>query len=108
VTLFYKRGSEAKSDEKPVTTPAVADKNSEHQTMLEEAAALVPKVVTVSLSAELKGLLDQPLDPRVGRILQTISDGKIAEKPRIVRLPRADEQKPDVAGPDSVDSLGEL
>jgi hypothetical protein len=108
VTLFHKRGSEAESDEKPVATPVVADKNTEHQTMLEEAAALVPKVVTVSLSAELKGLLDQPLDPRVGRILQTINDGKVAEAPRSVRPPRTDEPKPDVAGPDSVDSLGEL
>jgi hypothetical protein len=108
VTLFHKRGSEAKPDEKPATTPVAADKSSEHQTMLEQAAALVPKVVTVSLSAELKGLLDQPLDPRVDRILQTISDGKIPGAPRVVRPPRADEQKSDVAGPDSVDSLGEL
>ena len=76
--------------------------------MLEEAISSVPKVITVSLSAEQMSLLDQPLDPRVDRILQTINDSKTVGEPRIVRLPRADEQKPDVLGPDSEDSLEEL
>ena len=76
--------------------------------MLEEAAALVPKVITVSLSAEQMSLLDQPLDPRVDRTLQTINDSKTVGQPRTIRLPRTDEQKPAVSGPDSVDSLGEL
>lgn len=108
MTLFHKRGSQDKPDEKPVTTPVVAGKNSVHRTMLEEAISSVPKVITVSLSAEQMSLLDQPLDPRVDRILQTINDSKTVGEPRIVRLPRADEQKPDVLGPDSEDSLEEL
>ena len=108
MTLFHKRGSQDKPDEKPVTARIVAGENDEHQTILEEAAASVPKVVTVSLSAELKSLLDQPLDPRVDRILQNISDSKVAGKPRIIGFRRADEQKPSVSEPNSVDSLGEL
>jgi hypothetical protein len=113
VTLFPKRGSEAKSDEKPVTAPIVADQNGKQQISLEEAASLVPKVVTVSLSAEQMSLLDQPLDPRVDRILQTINDGKIAEERlvserRIIRLPRADEQRPAASEPDPIAALGEL
>jgi hypothetical protein len=52
-------------------------------------------------------MLDQPLDPRVDRILQKINDGKIAEAssakgPRIIRFPRGDEQSrqgDDVAPP---------
>lgn len=108
MTLFHKRGSQDKPDEKPVTAPIAADENGERQTILEAAAALVPKVITVSLTAEQMSLLDQPLDPRVAHILQTINDSKIAGEPRIIRLPRADEQKPAASEASSVDSLGEL
>ena len=60
-------------------------------------AIVQEKFPAISMSADLKSMLDQPLDPRVDRILQKINDGKITDErsakgPRIIRPPRGDEQ----------------
>ena len=86
-------------------TDAAADKNNSEAAA--PTAMIEEKFPAISMSADLKGMLDQPLDPRVDRILQKINDGKIADErsakgPHIIRPPRGDEQSrqgDDVAPP---------
>jgi hypothetical protein len=93
---FHKRSS-------PLTAPQKAAKsadviaNSNSAETAAPTAIVQEKFPAISMSADLKSMLDQPLDPRVDRILQKINDGKIADErsakgPRVIHPPRGDEQ----------------
>jgi hypothetical protein len=99
VKLFPKRGGPAKPVAQPVSNPLVpADPNRTEAAA--PAAIIEEKFPAISMSADLKGMLDQPLDPRVDRILQNISDDKIAEERsvkarQVIRFPRNEKQEPE-------------
>ena len=84
---FHKRSS-------PLTAPQKAAKsadviaNSNSAETAAPTAIVQEKFPAISMSADLKSMLDQPLDPRVDRILQKINDGKIADE-RSAKGPRA-------------------
>ena len=106
--LFH-RGSSPLSDvQKPAPATAEVTAGESSAEAAAPSAIVHEKFPAISMSADLQGMLDQPLDPRVDRILQKINDSKIAEarsikEARIVRFPRRDKQDrlsdPDVTAP---------
>jgi hypothetical protein len=58
------------------------DPSTKAQESETEAAPVLPPIVTISLSAEQKTLLETPVDPRVHRLLEKINDSKVAEQAR--------------------------
>ena len=78
-----------------ISADVAADENSAEAAA--PTAIIQEKFPAISMSADLKGMLDQPLDPRVDRILQKINDDKVAEERsakarRIIRFPRDEKQ----------------
>ena len=106
--LFPRGSSPLSATDKAAPAMAKSAKSADQNSTEVATPAIVhEKFPAISMSEDLKGLLDQPLDPRVDRILQKINDGKITDErsakgPRILRLPRRDEesrQGDDVAPP---------
>ena len=107
--LFPRGSSPLSATDKAVPAMAKSAKSADqNSTEVAAPAAIVQeKFPAISMSEDLKGLLDQPLDPRVDRILQKINEDKITDErsakgPRILRLPRRNEesrQGDDVAPP---------
>jgi len=71
--LFHKGSSPLRDAQK--APPAVDTKSAEAAA---PTAIIQEKFPAISMSTDLKDMLDQPLDPRVDRILQKINDDKIA------------------------------
>ena len=78
--LFHKRGS-------PLSTAQIAAPATplppDEESVKKAAPILVvqEKFPPISMSAELKNMLDQALDPRVDRILTKINNSKAAAEP---------------------------
>jgi hypothetical protein len=63
-----------------------------------EPVPVLPPIVTISLSAEQKTMLETPVDPRVHRLLEKLNDSRVAEQARRARrtigFGQGDEPKP--------------